>query len=170
MAVFRFFFLKKSNPFEDYRKYSRKREGLLRTPLFSLIFESLVVGEYVLQIWVKVALPLLLRKSVVCDRYIYDTVVTDLAIDLGYSNVKLSRVAALLSSLLPEPDIQFLIDVPEECSLKRKNDIPSVEYLVERRRLYLWVAHNNPVILLDGSQSISELEDVVRACVSEELP
>ncbi|HUU41342.1 MAG TPA: hypothetical protein VMW42_10390, partial [Desulfatiglandales bacterium] len=47
-------------------------------------------------------------------------------------------------------DLVFLIDLPEEIAFTRKNDIQSVEYLRERRHIYIEMADRYGFIKLDG--------------------
>ena len=64
--------------------------------------------------------------------------------------------------LLPRPDVIFMSDVPAEVALDRKDDIPSLEYAQELRRMYLFAARQEGAIVLDGTRPPKELvHDVI---------
>ena len=66
-----------------------------------------------------------------------------------------------LQRWLPEPNLVFLADVPEEIAYQRKDDVPSIEYLKERRQRYLRIQKEYDMVRLDGCKSIAELEGTV---------
>jgi dTMP kinase len=66
-----------------------------------------------------------------------------------------------LLKLIPVPDVSFLIDVPEEVAFNRKNDVPDIAYLKERRSNYLKVGKWFNMIVIDGSKNIIEVESSI---------
>jgi dTMP kinase len=66
-----------------------------------------------------------------------------------------------LFKVIPSPDIVFLIDVPEEIAFSRKDDVPDINYLRERRSTYLKVANWCNMIVVDGSKTLSEIENLI---------
>jgi dTMP kinase len=155
-------FLRDKDFYRDYRDYSQKKRRLLQTPILSQGYQYLILLDHFLQSMLKIRLPLLRGRNIICDRYIYDTWITHLAVDMNYSREKLTLMLKRSLSLLPQPDLVFLVDVPEEIACQRKQDIPSLDYLRERRRVYLEVAQEQEMSILDGCQSLDEL--VTIAC------
>ena len=160
--VARALFLRGKDIFGDYQEYSRARKGLFRKRLLSSIYEYLLRVDYFFQALLKIALPLKLGRNIVCDRYVYDTVVTDLAVDLNYSPSGVHQVLQRYLRLMPTPDVVFLVDVPEEIAYERKNDLPSIDYLRQRRGIYLDVGREHKMTVLDGAKDLSELESEIR--------
>ena len=156
-------FLRRGEISENYFEYSNtKRRAIEKHSFLSRIYQQILLFDYILQIFFKVKLPLIFGKNIVCDRYIYDTVITDLSVDMNYSR---DRVMNLLDNLLrfsPKPDITFLIDVPEKTAYQRKNDTPSIGYLKERRDIYLDVGKEYEMVILNGSKSLKELRKEIR--------
>lgn len=146
---------------EDYKGYATNRKRVFRNPAFRLFYSYALLLDYYCQLSVRVCLPLMFRQSIVCDRYIYDTVV-DLAVELNYSRERTSKVLRRLLYLLPKPDLVFLMDVPEEIAYRRKDDIPSIDFLKERREVYLYIAREQGMAILDGSRDRQELEAMVQ--------
>ena len=145
----------------NYDEFAKSKKRLFRNRLISSAYQYALLMEYLFQAFFKVKLPLMLGRNIVCDRYIYDTIITDLAADLHYSKKQVDNLLEKYFRILPEPDLVFLIDVPEEIAFQRKNDTPSVGYLKERREFYLHLGENNKVIILDGSKDPAELECII---------
>lgn len=154
-------FLRKNNIYTDFNNYSTDKKKLFNNRFLSAIYQNFILFDYLLQVFVKIQLPLLFGKTLVSDRYAYDTIITDLSVDLDYSDEKMKKMLRSLLKIIPKPDIAFLIDVPEEVAFSRKDDVPDIEYLKERRVNYLKVGAwcNMPVI--DGAKSINEVEDLI---------
>jgi dTMP kinase len=123
--------------------------------------------DYLPQAYSKIGMPLLFGRTVVCDRYVFDTVVNDLGVHLEYDARDVRLSLASIFRVLPEPDVVFLIDLPEEVALGRKDDIPHIDYLRERRELYLLTAQLYPMFELDGLESPEALADQVMVALSQ---
>ncbi len=75
----------------------------------------------------------LLGYSIVCDRYIYDTMV-------GFRDYGVSiPVEDLLLRLVPTPDISFVLEAPEDRILSNRPE-HSAEFIRKEKRLYAQVA------------------------------
>jgi len=154
----RLLFLRQKDAFKNYDEYVSARRRLFKNQILSLIYQFLLIFDYIFQSTVKVKFPLMMHKNIICDRYVYDTVITDLAVDMGYSQQKIDKILKRLFIFLPKPDFSFLIDVPEEIAFSRKRDVPSIKYLKDRRNIYLNVGAKHKMIILDGSKSLIELQ------------
>ncbi len=75
----------------------------------------------------------LMGYSVVCDRYIYDTMV-------GFRDYGVTiPVEGLLLRLVPTPDISFVLEAPEERILSNRPE-HTAEFIRKEKRLYAQVA------------------------------
>lgn len=152
-------FLRGRDITKNYSEHSNtKREAIEKHSFLSGVFQQILLFDYFLQLLFKIRLPLMLGKNIVCDRYIYDTVITDLSVYVNYSKDKVINILNNLLQFFPEPDITFLVDAPEGIAFKRKDDIPSIEYLEERRNIYLNIGKEYKMVILDGSKKIEELQ------------
>jgi dTMP kinase len=104
------------------------------------------------QIWLKLGPHLLSRRIVVSDRYIYDTVISDLSVHLGYSPEETAWAIAWGLRALPMPLLTVLIDVPAEVAFARKDDVPHIDYLRERRAFYLELKKRPEVLPFNGQE------------------
>ena len=136
----------------------KKRSFLRKYPFIRSILYKILLADYRAQLFYKIQIPLLMGRNIVCDRYIFDTVITDIAVDAELSENEITTCIKALLSMLPRPDITFMLDTPEEIAYKRKSDISSIEYLADRRKNYLNLINRFDIILLDGTKSIEELQ------------
>ena len=108
----------------------------------------------------------MLGRTVICDRYVYDTVMNDIPrVDDDFEHLK--RLIEKCFRIAPEPDLIFLIDLPEEIAYQRKDDTPSISYLEERREMYLDIGKKYGMIILDGNKDLAELKEQVQKEVVE---
>ncbi len=138
-----------------------KKNMLVKHSLFAIIYLYFLLIDYFLQIYKRVTLPLLLGTSVICDRYIYDTIV-DIALIFNYPSEQMNKLLAKSFKFVSHPDLVFLVDTPENIAYQRKDDIPSLDYLIQRREIYQKIAKENKMIILDGSKSIASLEEIIQ--------
>lgn len=112
--------------------------------------------------------PELLRGKVVCiDRYVLDQIV-----EMRYDGLYNRRVASLLERFLPTPDVAFLMDVPPEEAMRRKDDtqemldrlridVSAEEYLADRRGLYLETVDESRTVVVDTTRPVSETHEKI---------
>jgi len=162
-------YLRGKNISNNYDEYSTTKRKAIRANPLSFIYEWLLLLDYSIQVMLKVKIPLMLGKNIVCDRYIYDTLATDLAVDFGYSDQKIERTLNRFLLLFPKPQLIFLVDVPEEIAYQRKDDIPSIHYLRDRRKVYLNIGKVCGMVFIDGSKSLDESKNIVQIKVTEHL-
>lgn len=154
-------FLRNQDVYQDYSGYSATRKALFRNRFLAFAYENILLFDYCLQTILRVRIPLARGQSLICDRYVYDTVITDLAADMGYSADKINRMLRRCFLMLPRPEFVFLIDVPEEVAFARKEDVPSVDYLKDRQQLYLKIDREHDIIVLDGTKDIPSLVEEI---------
>jgi len=154
----------------------RTKEKLIKNPLFSIASQYLILLGYMRQGILKVQIPRFFGKSIVCDRYIYDVIIS-FSIDFGYTKEKFHRMMNNLLRIFPKPDLVFLVDVPEEISYRRKNDTLYPELLSKQRTIYLELGKQKQypyrtgtkMISLDGVEDLEELKYKVKREVLELL-
>lgn len=116
-------------------------------------------------------LPHLLRgKTVVCDRYLFKSIV-NLAVlfDLPLTGLKgLLRHPAL--RLVPQPTLYFLLDIPAEVGYQRKHDVPGLRYLQRRVPYYRALAAYARMPVVDATKSPDALAEDIWSVVRDVLP
>lgn len=147
----------------DYMSSSNKKKSLFQKHgLATSLYLYLLIIDYLMQVIIEVKLPLLFRKVVLCDRYIFDTVLTDMAVDMGLSEDQCWSLIDKCFMFIPRPALAFMVDVREDVAFKRKNDIPSIEYIEDRRSKYMKLSKHYSMELLDGNESP---EKVFHSCI-----
>lgn len=160
IAVGKLAFFRGNGALQDYARYSETRNRIFSSALIATLYRCLLLLDYSLQVMPRINLRLMLGKNTICDRYVYDTV-ADVAVELGYSVGERKKLLRRLLRFFPQPDLVFLVDTPEEIAARRKKEHP-VGLLRERRKVYLDMAKECGMIVLDGSREIAELEGMIR--------
>jgi len=105
---------------------------------------------------------------VLCDRFIPDILVDLMCETKDYQLPKRS-VGRLLLSLIPKNSKLAIIDVDENIAYHRKHDIPSIDYLKERRKLYLALAKTLGIPIVNGENEANKVyEDILKTLKEEE--
>jgi len=124
--------------------------------------------ENFLKTSLKIVFPLLLGRTVICDRYTLDLLVDGIS-DLHDPTTRM-RLGFKLLQFLPRPDRAFLIDIDAETAFGRKPDLPSVSHNMERIRVYLELCKKVGVKLVDGRRSADVIHRDIWALVSSRIP
>ncbi len=144
--------MRRTDEFKDYAAYNnRKKTFSSRYPFLARAYAFIWLFDYLLQVFLKITLPVLAGRRLVIDRYIFD-----IAVNLSLTtNRGVEYAAELINGFLKFgilPDLIIFIDLPEEIAFNRKDDIQDVEYLRERRERYLWLADKFGFEVIDGTQ------------------
>lgn len=142
----------------DYNNYNKRKNLFLNNRLVSILWKYSVLFDYFIKIFKDIKIPLSKKKIIICDRYLFDTIV-DLAVDLKYTDKKIRKLINICLLLIPTPDIIFLIDLPEIVAFNRKGDIPSLKYLTDRRAIYLYLGTQFDMNVIKGDMSFREIQD-----------
>jgi len=154
-------FLRGADAFEDYNQYYSTIQKTAKIGIISNIYQNLTLTEYLFQIFLKIRIPLVLGRTIISDRYVYDIII-NLAVNLGYSDKEFKKRLKRFLNFCPKPDLIFFINTPVEVAFERKDDIPSLEYLELRKNFYLNIANDYKMIVLDGCKDLTKLEEQVQ--------
>jgi len=148
---------------KNMRNFSERyqtKKALFQSGFLRWAYRLIIRISYIPQILFKVRLPLMQGRSIVCDRYIYDTVV-DLAVDTQMLPDQMHRTALGFLRLAPEPDLLLVLDVDGVTALQRnlaKRDGLTLQYINERRKTYLDLAKRLNAVIMDSSRNPDELQ------------
>ena len=157
MALGRAFWLHGQDQWLNYESYSIKKNETMRNRLLKWMYASAILVDFYPQIWLKLILHYSKGRIIVLDRYIYDTVISDLSAHLNYSMRETDKAIHVGLLILPTPDVTFLVDLPEEVAYRRKNDVPHIDYLKDRRILYHQILSRPEVQKINGGSPIEEI-------------
>ena len=147
-----------------------KKRKLLNNPIFRWLWLGSFLIDYGLQLFVKIRIGLLKKQLIISDRIFYDSVI-DQMINLGKRKDWLfdSLDSFWMKILFPKPDMVVYIDCSEDIAFSRKNDAPDIEYLIERRELYLKLANKYKWIKINGALSVNEVAAQIKDKVYKRL-
>lgn len=141
-----------TDQFGDYRAYAdRKSHTVSRFRRFGRLYALVWMLDYVAGTWLRLLPHLGRGRVLLLDRYVLDQVV-NVADSTRLADAQLVRLARWMRRLLPAPAAYVYIDLPVEAAFARKDDIPSLEYLAERRRRYLLLSGPFGFRMVDGLQ------------------
>lgn len=151
----------------NYRGFNDKLGRRIKTPWKILELISLLPA-----VIYRVFLPSLLGFIVVCDRYIFDTLVT-LSYFLNEPKLTSSRSAKLLVKLIPKNSLLVHLDADTDVILERKKDEPLTVQLIEYyKKAYgdLLKRLRLPVITIDTSTaSVEDIQEPLLRCIRKRL-
>jgi len=149
---------------QQEHRYDRNeiKRRLLRNPILFKLFLIGILVDQSLRILLKVYLPSILRKKVIiCDRYLLDTVIMDIARDCGLGKNEITRLLQQCLPLFPQADLVFVVNVPPRIAFQRKSDLYSIEMLKQLSNMYLSIGKRFGAIIIDGTKNPSELKHQV---------
>lgn len=111
------------------------------------IWPYLVLLDLIIIYFYEIKLRVLLGRSVICDRYIWDWMA-----DLYYDGICNNKLERMLLRLFPTPHTTFVLDVYEECALARKNDMDSLKRLGLLRVIYLKIANKYHLTIINNEE------------------
>lgn len=148
----------------NHMEKSKTKGRVLKNSRLSALYQYLALTDYVVQALFRITLPLAFGRTVICDRYIYD-LVTSVGVILDYPMDKTQALLHRCLAFVPKPHLTFLVDLPETLAFQRKDDIVSLDFLSVRRNIYLEMARQEGMTILDGSRDKEELEQLVATTV-----
>lgn len=144
--------------------YARRetKKHLLRDPIIFRLFVFGVLFDQMLRTLLKIYLPSILAKQVIiCDRYIIDTVIMDIALSCDLDDNKVMEILRLFLRMFPRAHLVFVVDVPPRVAYERKKEILTVEVLKELSQAYLCIGKKLGVTIIDGTKKPLELKRLV---------
>jgi thymidylate kinase len=152
---------------EKSSRVSEERQTNNSTMQVRRIYRNILLLNHSVEIFLNIHIPLTLGKTVICDRYIFDSMV-DLQQEIGCTRSRAEKVFS--SNLIPKPNYKFLLDLPAESAFQRKKDTESEDYLIERRRMYLEIAQSHDLHIIDSNQTFERvLQQVLELIGSNSL-
>ncbi len=152
-----------------YQEYQSRKSRLFRNPLVRFAWSSMVRAEHLWQISQSVRQYLNQGYLVVCDRYIWDSTI-DLALSLNEGPQWLGgRMNQITWALAPKPAAAFLIDIPAEEAMRRKDDIPSLDYVQRRVDYYRFLSKNQRMVVIDGCDGLENIHTAIIRAVEKQV-
>ncbi|MGI6078572.1 MAG: hypothetical protein ACOYCB_10520 [Fastidiosipilaceae bacterium] len=138
-----------------------------RSRLFSTVYPYVLFIDTLLFMTLKVTIPIkLFGKTIVCDRFIYDTLV-DLMISTKNSDILYSGVARRYVAIIPKNCLVMAFSGDEETLRSRREDIQYDKVLPQKIHYYDLICDAFSIPTIDASLPIRTVEQSVRNYVLE---
>jgi thymidylate kinase len=146
---------------DDYRSFTEAKRKKMRSAWKRNVWQLMVWSEYSLQVHGRLFRHRIAGTKVICDRYVYDTLI-DIAINfsVGANDIR-ELMSHPLLSLFPKPALVIFIDIDPEVGAARKSDGTPPTYLADRRAYYAALSHMLSAPLIDGGASVTSVSDTI---------
>lgn len=151
--------------------HTRRRERAFKSPATRRAWLWLALLDLIKVYAVQVRLWRWRGRTVICDRYLWDTLV-DFRLNFPQEAVEKSLLWRALDRLTPRPDAAFLMLIPVEESVRR-SDLKgepfrdSIEVLRERLSQYESLAREGHWRVLDGRRAADDLASDILSTLDE---
>jgi thymidylate kinase len=153
----------------SYRTYQSRKSKLMGNPLVRTLWSVMTYAEHLAQINLDIRRQLGAGYWVVCDRYQWDTLIDLAVLNHKSSGWLVNGFNRFMWKLIPSPAITFFIDIPAEEAMRRKDDIPSLDYVQVRRDHYQFLAARDSLRTINGCQEPAaihrEIVSIVEGCM-----
>lgn len=154
-----------SNPESKTVNNKKRKNKLLSNRIVRILWLYAFLVDYGLQIFLKISSRMFNSGVLISDRIYYDSII-DQAVNLRENkNMLFNRLDSFwMNCLFPKPNTVLYIDCPEDVAFLRKKDdyTPNIEYLIDRRKLYLELADKYGWVKVDGTQPVDEIAVQIR--------
>lgn len=146
--------------------HSEERERILGHGMISRVWLSLAILDLMRLYGVVVRWHCLMGRVVLCDRYLWDTLI-DFKINFPAINVESWFIWHLLERLCPVADLAFFLYIPlqvsEDRSLKKGDPFPEpIEKRAKRHDLYMEIGKTlTKWDVIDGLKSVKEVSSQI---------
>ncbi|MFZ1946488.1 MAG: hypothetical protein WAW06_03000 [bacterium] len=152
---------------EAYQKYVSGKRSMFRSGLAREAWRNLVLVDF--YITYRLAFSKIDKRArvVILDRYLYDSLI-DIATAFGSGPDEVKRLlGSWRTRAFPRPDRVILLDLEPAEAIKRKDDIPSMDYLEERHGLYRALASELHATVVDASQPVGQVAASIKDAVAD---
>lgn len=137
-----------------------------RSKIISSSYPILMLLDTTVMTVAKVYLPMrLLKKSIVCDRFIFDTIV-DIMISIGNHNLHNEPIGGLFLGLVPSNTRSVLLIADEEILRQRRDNVYHDNALDLKIDLYKRLAEDLRIPVVDASLPMSEVQEKIKSAIA----
>lgn len=143
--------------YEYKNGYKIGHQEFYRSKIVSFLYPLILFIDMLPMYFIKIFIPLRLGYTVICDRFVYDTLV-DFMIALDDFKIHKKAIGKLYLMLIPTNTKTIILDLNEEIIRERREDLMDDQSLKMRRRAYHQIAKDFCVPILENTKSIEEIQ------------
>jgi len=136
------------------------RRNLIKSSSFGFLWKWIILIEISLSYFIKISLPELFGKIIVCDRY-FDDIIAELntLYDQDLSKTTFYKVFKLL---IPQPDLQIVLQVSDDVAHRRqRSNEESLMFLNEMNKYYKELIKSKNHYNIDSMETIEQVSDKI---------
>jgi len=154
---------------KQYKNYLSSARRVLGWSVVWRLWLRFTLVEHIKKIHQLFSPHLAAKRIIVCDRYIYDSVINT-AFLAGLDPAQLPPLLQQASiTRVPVPAKCFYLDVPAEVAYQRKNDIVALQEIAPRVPLYQITASTLGMEVIDGTATQDEIAQLIQSSVDKLL-
>lgn len=146
-----------SDFYTDYSNHQESKREFFSRPTVRSLYEFLIMADYAPQLLYRLAPALATSEFIICDRYFYDTLLTDFIGTVIKSPQEAVSKYRDYSKFLPTPEYMFHLKIPIDIAYQRKDDTPAKEYLQDRKEFYDIFTSELDMYQLKGTDRVDQL-------------
>jgi len=129
-----------------------------RSKTISLLYPMILFIDMLIFTLIKIFIPIkVYKKTIVCDRFIYDTIV-DLMVATRNYDLYNTNIGKLFLSLVPKNSKAIMLITDEKTLRKRREDLMQDKTLNLRINLYKKLAQHLHIPMVDASLPIEKIQ------------
>ncbi len=132
------------------------RHEFYRSKIVSKLYPWILFIDTIPTYILKISIPTCLGYNIICDRFIYDTLV-DLMIDLNDFDIHKKMIGRLFISLIPKNSNIILLDLDESIIRERRKELINDKSLTVRRIAYNKISKEFNIPIIQNNQSIHDV-------------
>ena len=136
------------------------RHEFYRSKVISFLYPWFLFIDILPMYFIKIYVPLRFGYTVVCDRFIYDTLV-DLMIDLKDFDIYKKYIGRLFINLIPKDACTILLDLNESSIRERRYDLRNDQSLKARRKMYNLIAKEFKLPIIENNLTIEDIHNKI---------
>jgi thymidylate kinase len=129
-----------------------------RSKIISSVYPWLLLMDTALSTTLKVYIPMLFGTTIVCDRFVYDTLI-DLSVATKDYYIYKKLVGRLLLSLIPNNPRFLMLILSKQVIISRRNELADDATFDERFKLYLKYCDLFNLIVLDNEDLVEKVNE-----------
>jgi len=136
-----------------------------KSKFISMIYPYVLFVDTLVFMTLKVTIPMrIFDKTIVCDRFIYDTIV-DLVISTGHNLLSGSEITKLYLSLIPHNCQIFMLSGEVATLRTRRDDIKFDKALQKRIAIYNIISRKYSISTLNSGLPIDRIQNTIQKSV-----
>lgn len=145
----------------NYDEYSKQKSELLDTNVTKNLYEFILMSDYLPFLYSSIKYKLLFNDYVICDRYFQDTILKNFGGQVVTDSDDAVALYNKYRRFVPTPDYSYFLEISIAESMRRKDDIPSIEYIREQQSLYEQFVPQTDMNCIDGSANVDIIVDQI---------